>query len=811
MESTVNTRTLDLKERVCLKTFTDGAQAKGKTRKGVKLCIERARLITESFKETEGESMVIRRAKALARILDKMTIYIQNGERIVGNFAGDPQSVSWYPEIQYKWLDKALEDGYRDILDERQKVELKGIHAYWEGKTVEDRERAVMPVHLKRYRGFTGASLWSHYGFISGQVKVDYQEIFQEGLNGHIRRAKEKIRSLENDPHIAPIVYVQQKNFMEAVIICLEAAKRFAARYSEEALDLASTVDDPQRIQELKEIAETCKWVPGNPPRTLQEALQSFWFIHMINCMIEAPNGGCGLRFDKVMYPYYKKDMEEGRLHSKEDAKELIELLWIKFEELGRILTPQAAAVQTGGTMFQTVNLGGIDENGTAVINDLSYLALEASKTIRTLQPTLAVKYTNHLPKDFIYSAIDLLKTGIGYPSFFNDNTIIQHLLSKGIPIGSARDWSCPGCVNFGVYEGIHEPSIAARQANIGHIVLPKCLELALNQGVDKLTGEEIGYPTSDPTTFTSITDVMEAYLKQVSFFAGKMIKIENIRQAIFEEHYPKPFSAALRRDFDRIELGNGNKPSPHFSVLAYLVALGPTTVADSLAAMKKLVFEEKRITMKELLKALKNNFEGQEEIRRILINEAPKFGNDNDYVDSIAKWVHYETNRVVEKYPDYFGAPVHLDGGGTSTNITFAHLTGATPDGRRDGEPFADAILSPSAGKDKKGPTATLKSASKVDPITTYNHLFNQKFLPQFLEGDNVQLFAGYLKTWADLGIQHIQFNVVDGNTLVKAQEHPEEHGDLIVRVAGYSAYFVDLPKAFQDNIIERTEQAFC
>jgi formate C-acetyltransferase len=336
--------------------------------------------------------------------------------------------------------------------------------------------------------------------------------------------------------------------------------------------------------------------------------------------------------------------------------------------------------------------------------------------------------------------------------------------------------------------------------------LLPKCLELALNQGIDKFTGKQLGPTTPDPETFESIEDIMQAFLQQVNFFAEKIARIENIYQGIMAKSFPRPFSSAFIQGC--IEQGKDCATWRYHSY-PFILPLGPTNVADSLAVIKKLVFEEKKVTMQELRKALEANWEGYDELYQMCL-QAPKYGNDDDYVDSIAEEVHRRINEEYKKFKDYFGYPIYADGSGAASNYGLAINTGATPDGRRDREAYADAVLSPVGSRDTHGPTAVLKSASKMDPVTTYLHLFNQRFQPQFLEGENKELFASYLKTWADLGIYHIQFNVVDKATLLDAQAHPEKYPNLIVRVAGYSAYFVDLGKKWQEEIIRRTEQSF-
>ncbi len=800
----MSTVTERLREEVCVKTFIDvlSAAEKGEDREAarpeVELCLDRARLITESYRETEGEPQVIRRAKALAKILENMTIYIGDEERIVGNFASDPRSVSWYPEVSVNWLDRALNDGYKNLLDDRGKEELEEIHRYWRKNSIQTRFAAVLPKDLKSYVLFNGASFWG--GHARGLVIPNYDKLFRVGLAGLMDEADSSLKNLESATRVHARDFLAQGDFLRAIIITLKAAINFARRYARMAGDMAATEDAPRRRSELEEIARICDWVPANPPRTLHEALQSIWFIHLIVNVIEGPQRGCGLRGDLLLYPFYKKDLDEGRI-TRDEAQELVEFLIIKFEEIGFLEVPEAARIQSGGSIFQALNIGGVDRDGRDVTNEMSYIILDAANAMKTLQPSLALRYHDETPRELVYKAIDVIKTGIGYPALFNDKVIIPHMLSLGIGLEDARNYSIIGCIQW----SITGKNIRPCRGEIAHLCLPKCLELALNKGVDKFTGKQIGYATPDPMVFNSIEDIMEAYLKQVNFFTEKQVRIDDICQAVYEQYFQRPFTSAL---LDRsFELGK-DLTSWRDHSYATIILLGSTNVVDSITAIKKLVFEEKAITMEELLEALQNNFENREELRQMLITKAPKFGNDDDYVDLIGKDVHERTARELRKTVDFFGWPAYGDGSGTSANYTMGFGTGATPDGRKDGEPFADAIVSPARGRDTNGPTAVLRSVSKIDPVATHTHLFNQKFLPEFLDGEYKKLFADYIESWADLGVYHIQFNVVDRETLVDAQDRPERYPNLIVRVAGYSAYFVDLDRGLQNDIIMRTEQ---
>jgi formate C-acetyltransferase len=793
----------ELKQNVCIKAVKGLYRGRERIdmdagyRSEVKVCLERARLITESYKETEGEPMITRRAKALKKILENMTIYIQPKERLVGNMASDPHSLPLYPELSWRWLEKALDNEYQHLLDDAGKKELKELHKYWKKISVHGMERNLVPDSVKPYTAYTPVTVFS---YTWDMVLPDYEKIFKVGLKGIIQEVKDKMKEIEADPDIDARDYLEQKRFLEAALISLEATINFSRRYATLAGEKAKTAKDPKGKKRLEKLAEICDWVPENPARTLHEAMQCFFFIHLITSFIELPSVGCGVRLDKIMYPYYKKDLEGGRI-SKEEALNLFESLWIKFEEMGFIHPPRLFGSAGGGLAWQNVTLGGVDKDGKDASNDLSYMILDATKELHSVQPPLCFRYHDRIPKDLVLKAIDTLRTGVAQPAFFNDKMMIPYLLGKGIPLEDARDYAISNCMSW----TIPGKSMVYRQG-MGMFSFTNCMMLALNQGVDWLSGQKVGYPTPDPLTFKSIDDIIEAIFQQFNFFMGTQVYISNIADALYEEYLPRPLISALIDD--GIEMAADCRKWYYFH-RNYIMPTGVNNVADSLAAIKKFVFEEKKITMAELLDALRKNFEGKEELRQMLLS-APKFGNDDDYVDSIAEKVHFRIKKETEKFTTYYGYPYDTDGTNASVGYFLGFDVAATPEGRKAREPLHDGTVSPVQGRDRKGPSAVLNSVGKIDPLLSCNHLFNQRFAPQFLGGDNREIFAQYLKTWSDLGIHHIQFNVIDPETLRDAQQHPEKHSDLIVRVAGYSAYFVDLTKSLQDDIITRTEQSF-
>jgi formate C-acetyltransferase len=796
--------TPDIREKLVLKTVHNirnlrekEATGKGMYRPGIKLDLQRSRLLTESYRETEGEPMVIRRAKALDRILTGMDLYIQDWERIVGNNVSTPQGLYFGIDMNWRSVRRLVrsEEG-RSLLSADEAAELEELIEYWKGRSMSDIQQDMFSGDVLKYWDMSegGAGFWSHWSELG---IPDYEKIFRIGFRGLLREVEGRLEEIDRQ---VPVDYVDQKEFLLAVRIALESAVKLAHRYADLARERAARSDDPADRDRLEAIARTCDRVPEHPPQTLLEALQSFFFIHVVR-YIEYSTLGIGVRFDKLFGPYYEEDLKNGRI-TREEALELLQLLWVKFHELGLIYSPTLTAAYGGVASLQAVTLGGVDEDGADVTNEMTYLVLETAERMRTPEPSIALRYHQGTPDRLLSRATDVIRTGIGYPSLFNDGSILPLLRRWDVPLRDARDYAVTGCVY------IELPGKNMVRRAYGAMILPLALWYALNQGRHPLTGRQSGAATPDPLRFQSLDEVMEAYLEQVGFFFDRLCKIQNTCQALYQKYLPRPYYSALIQGC--IEQGKDCRawsyPSP---VADFCVMLGPTNVADAITAIKKNVFEEKTVSMEELLRAMKANWVGHEKVRRLMV-KAPKFGNDDDHADEVAAAVHHRTAEVMARSRNRFGLACRGDGSGISATYGAGAAVPATPDGRRDGDPLADATLSPGFGMDQQGPTAVLKSAAKISTEKTYNHLLNQKFLPDALTGDMKPIFVSYLRSWGELGISHIQFNVVDRETLLEAQEHPEKHPDLLVRVAGYSAYFVDLSKGLQDSIIARTEQAF-
>jgi len=768
---------------------------RGMYRPDIKLDLQRSRLLTETYKETEHEPMVIRRAKSLENILSKMDLYIQDWEKIVGNVTSTPEGLYYGIDQNWRSVERLVngEEGH-SLLDDSGRKELSEMIDYWKGQSMSDRQQALFTGDILKYWKYEGTFLWSHW--TEGGIP-DYEKIFGVGLKGIIKEAQDRLEEIDAK---VPTDYIDQKCFLQAVIISLKAVVKFAQRYAAKALEMSKKAASEDEKKRLEEIAKACSWVPENPPRTFREVLQSFFLIHSAR-YLEFTTVGIAVRFDKVFGPYYERDLQN-RAITKDKALELLQLLWVKFQELGLVYSPTLSSLYGGVASLQAITLGGSDTNGNDVTNEMTYLVLETAKFMRTLEPSIALRYHDQTPDTLLSASADVLRTGIGYPSFLNDNALIPLLEKWSVPLEEARDYAISGCV----YVELPGKNIGRRA--MGYLMLSKCLWWALHKGINPKTDEQWGAPTPDPSTFSSPQDLMDAYLDQVRFFTERLSKLENTSRSLYEKYLPRPFLSALEEGC--IEKGQDSRKWTYPSMIHdFIILIGSTNVADSITAVKKIVFEKGETSMTELVEALDNNWEGFEPLRQKMI-QAPKYGNDDEYADAIAVEVHHKTSQVLAEFTDRFGNPCRGDGSAVSATYGLASYTPATPDGRRDGDPAADATLSPAQGADKKGPTAVLKSAAKIDTLKTYNHLLNQKFPPLTLQDGMRDVFISYLRSWGDLGISQIQFNVVDERTLLDAQKNPSDYQDLIVRVAGYSAYFVDLSKGLQDSIIKRTQQSF-
>lgn len=767
-------------------------------RDDIKLEIERAQLVYESYKETEGEPFILRRAKAFAHIFDKKQLYILPDEQIVGNICSQPGHLQTFPEKFGSWLDKAIEKQYKGLVNDEDRIRLHEIHKYFKKMAVHGMEKNYLPPDVMAYWRYDkhGAFLWMHGGHVG---VPNYEKIFEVGLNGIVKEIEAKLQEIMTEQYAYEHTrdFVDRKRFYDAALITLRAVIGFGQRFAEKSRQAAETETDDLRKAQLLQLADICEWVPGNPPRNLHEALQCYWFVNLGARVLDLQSSGLGERIDQLFYPFYKKDLALG-LIDRETAVELVGHLFLKMNEEPELKPPAQGA--GGATLVTRVTtIGGQTADGTDATNDMTYIMMEAKNKVGLIQPAIAVRLHKNTPIELYEKIVESLLQEPGVYSFFNDEMMYPYLKNIGVPEQDIWNYTTDGCMRWQM-----PGKAVAQRALGGQFVLPKCLEYALYQGVDIVTGEQKGARTQDPVTFESIQDVIQAYLAQVRFFAGKLITINNIVDVFDEEYLYQPFLSSLLDDC--IEQGKDCRQY-HYFINNLIQPVGQVTVVNSIAALDKLVFTDKQVTMAELLKALRNNWDGQEVLRQMFIN-APKFGNDEKDVDFLARDVYSRTTQVIRSLKNIYGESYMEDGTGAASYFATSGLTGATPDGRRNGDLFNDGTISPAAGTDFKGPTAVLMSVAEIDHPGTFTQLLNQKFMAKFLR-DHQDTFIAYMRTWVNLGIHHIQFNVVDKDILLAAQQNPDGYSSLVVRQAGLAAYFVDLEKAVQDEIINRTEHS--
>ncbi|MBP2033966.1 formate C-acetyltransferase [Clostridium algifaecis] len=768
------------------------------------VCIERARIVTESYKKSEGEPTEIRRAKAIADVLKNMTIFIQKDQLIVGNQASKLRSSPLFPETEALYLEKEIdlfEKREQDRLivpPEVRKELLEEIVPYWKGKTIQEIALKSFPQKTRDLANLENQifSVGIHLTGSIGHIIADYEKVLKKGFKGLKQDVIEKLESLDiTEPN-----YGDKYAFYKAELILCNAMVEWAHRYAKEAKRLSQEETDPEWKKELEIISEICEKVPENPATNFREAVQSFWFAHLVLYIEQNGLAVSVGRFDQYMCPFYKNSINKEEI-TKNKAQELLECLWIKFTEVMRAYDYEGAKYYAGFSISENMVLGGVDSEGNDVTNELSYMCLKAEADTKLSQPNLSVRIHENTPEEFFMAAVRVTSTGRSKPQFFNDRIAIPMLVSLGVPVEEARNYSISGCV-----EAVPPHCNGMTNAAMNNIA--KALELALNNGVCRLTGKQIGPKTGDPRKFTSIEDVLKAFKEQVSAYVKEMISALNIIEKTHAKYQPLPYFSLMMDDC--VEKGLDITAGGARYNFTGPQAVGLGNVANSVAAIKKLVFEDKKITMESLINCLDNNFEGQEYIRQMLINKAPKWGNDEDYVDNLGKEVAKIYCDEVSKYKNTRGGVYRPGIYSVSANVPLGLHVAALPDGRKSQQPLADGIA-PQHGTDVKGPTAVTRSAAKLDHLKIHNGtILNQKFTPKLMETESGKIaLKNLIKSYFDMDGWHIQFNVVDAQTLRNAQKDPEKYKGIIVRVAGYSAFFVELDKAVQDDIINRAEYA--
>lgn len=809
----------------------------------------RAKLLTESYKATENEPIITRRAKAFAHILRHIPIIIRDDELIVGSSTLAPRGCQTYPEFSYQWLEDELDTVETRSADpfyiaEETKEELREVHKYWKGKTTSELALSYMAPEAVRaieHNIFTPGNYF--YNGV-GHVTVKYEEVLAVGYEGIIKKAEQEL----SECNVGDGDYAERSHFLQAVILSCQAVIEYARRYSALAQEMAERCTDAARKEELLRIAENCSRVPAKGAQNFYEACQSFWFVQQL---IQLESSGHSIspgRFDQYMYPYYKKDMENGNI-SREFAQELMDCIWVKLNDLNKCRDAVSAEGFAGYSLFQNLIAGGQNKEGEDVTNDLSFMCIQASMHVRLPQPSLSVRVWNGSPHEFLIKAAELTRTGIGLPAYYNDEVIIPSLQNRGLSLEDAREYNIIGCVEpqkAGKTEGWHDAAF---------FNMCRPLELVFANGEDK--GEMVGVPTGEVTEMSSFEEFYNAYKKQMEYCISLLVNADNAIDVAHAKRCPLPFLSCMVDDC----LKRGKSVQEGGAVYNFTgpQGFGIANMADSLFAVRKLVYEEKKVTMEEMKEALTWNFgkgldqqsvsdtaeavlrkmkdagqridentvssilkavmnaqPGEEKMKRYeeihnMIEEVPKFGNDIPEVDYFARDVAYTYTKPLQNYKNPRGGQFQAGLYPVSANVPLGGQTGATPDGRYAHTPVADGV-SPSAGKDVNGPTAAATSVSRLDHFIVSNGtLFNQKFHPSALSGrEGLEKFVALIRSYFDQKGMHMQFNVVDRDTLLDAQKYPEKYKHLVVRVAGYSALFTTLSRSLQDDIIRRTEQGF-
>jgi formate C-acetyltransferase len=769
------------------------------------LCLDRIRLVTQSYQESDGQPMEIRRAMAFEKVIEGMTIYILDDELLVGNLACKPGYGNLYPEYGVEWILAELDrfstratDKF--MLADEDKTELREILYWWEGKTVADRTRSLLGEEELFYKNKLVVHSLPGQAAGIGHSSVDYEKVLAVGFRGLIEEVKGRLAALDYNEAGSFAKAV----FYRAVLITLNAGIDYAHRYAELAGKMAEKETDLQRKQELEKIAEVCKRVPENPARSFHEAVQSVWFVQVLWYIESIGHAHAPGRCDQYLYPFYRKDMDKGII-SQEAAQELVELFWIKLNDPVIVIDEVTANLFAGFPTTQDITLGGVRrEDGLDATNELSHMMLHAEMRVRLIMPELVVAIHKNTPDDFLKHACELVQLGTGKPKFIMVEAMQEMRTTDpyNYTIEEIRDLVMNGCGENSL------PRCERSGIDIAwHTSLPFILELALNNGISRMSGDKVGVESGDPRQFTNFDHVMEAFTKQAEHAIKHTCIHRNAMSLAHAQVAPNPFQSTVI--YNCLEKGldftRGGAKYSHDSGAD--VGLG--TLGDSLAAIKKLVFDDKKITMRELIDSLDSDFDGKrgEEIRQMCL-QAPKWGNDDDYVDLLTRKAGQIAVQEYGKYKNIHGGPQRTTLASVTAGVLFGAMTGATPDGRKAGEPQNEGGVSPHQGRDQNGPTAVLNSVSKLDLSSPcLGAVLNLKFSTKAVEDQRgLELLASLIRAYNNLGGYHVQFNCVDTEKLRDAQKHPEKYKDLMIRVAAYTAYFTQLRREIQEEIIIRT-----
>lgn len=811
--------------------------------------VDRAVLLTESYKQTESEPMIKRRAMAFAHILENIPVTIRDNELIVGSATKAPRSCQVFPEFSYEWLEGELDTiEFREAdpfyISEENKRILREVFPYWKGKTTSELASSYMApeaILSINHNMFTPGNYF--YNGV-GHVTVNYGKVLKIGYRGIIQEVKDELEST----NVYDANYSKKHEFLESVIISCEAVINYARRYADLAYRMAQKEKDPTRKQELLVIAYNCAKVPENGAESFYEACQSFWFVQMLLQMESSGHSISPGRFDQYMYPYYKADIEKG-LITREFAQELLDCIWVKLNDLNKARDAASAEGFAGYSLFQNLCAGGQTKEGIDATNDLSFLCIQASMHTQLPAPSFSVRIWNGTPNEFMIKCAELTRTGVGLPAYYNDEVIIPALMSRGVSLEDARDYNIIGCVE----PQAHSKTEGWHDAAFFNMCRP--IELVFSNGMDK--GVQVGPQTGDVTQFKTFDELYDAYKAQMKYQIRMMVNANNAIDIAHAERCPLPYLSCMIEDC--IHKGKTVQEGGAVYNFTGPQGFGIANMTDALYAIRELVFRKKIASLADFKEAMIHNY-GQpltpkaariatkevvdnlvamgkqvdakqiEDICRMflsgepdpvkreqytrlrsLIDEVDKYGNDIEEVDMFARDVAYVYTRELEKYKNPRGGIFHAGLYPVSANVPLGEQTGATPDGRLANTPIADGV-GPRSGYDTLGPTAAANSVAKLDHgIASNGTLYNQKFHPSALSGmEGLQNFVSYIRAFFDQKGMHMQFNVVNRETLLDAQKHPEKYKSLVVRVAGYSALFTTLSRSLQDDIINRTEQTF-
>jgi len=761
---------------------------------------ERAELMTAFYRsgEPEKHSVPVARALAFRHLMEHRTICINEGELIVGERGQAPKATPTYPELCCHSLEDlrilstrrrtrfAVSDAVREVYE-------REIIPFWSGRTIREKLFAMMSDEwLAAFEAGVFTEFMEQRAF--GHAILD-DKIYHQGFLDFKERIARRRREIDLLGDARAYEKIEELKAME---ICADAIITFANRYAEKALELARRETDPARKAELQHVAEICRRVPAHAPRTFHEALQSYWFAHLgviseLNTW-DSFNPG---RLDQHLWPFYRRELRAGTL-TREQARELLQCFWIKFNNQPAPPKVGITEEQSGTyTDFALINVGGVDAAGDDAVNELSYLILDVVEEMQLIQPSACIQLSKKNPDRFLHRACKVVRTGLGQPSMFNTDVIEKEMLHDGKTVADARAGGPSGCVTISAF-GKESCTLT------GYINWPRILELAMNDGVDPATGRRLGPATGDPRGFGSFEQFVEAYRRQLEYFVELKIAGNNLIERLYAHGMPAPYMSILMSDCiekARDYHDGGARYNP-----TYIQGVGLGTLTDSLTAVKYHVYDRHTVSMDELLKAMRSDFDGREDLRRALAGKTPAYGNDDGYADAMAKLAFEIYYDVLDGRDNTKGGKYRVNLLPTTVHIYFGSVTGALPNGRRAGAALSEGI-SPTQGADVHGPTAVMKSAACIDHARTGGTLLNMKFSPQVLAGDGPQRLVSLVRSYFRLDGHHVQFNVIDADTLRAAQEDPESHRNLIVRVAGYSDYFVDVGRELQDEIISRTE----